>query len=48
MSFKNPRRKNPKESNLKNEGAREGAPIFLSNNQESPCPDITFQERLGA
>jgi hypothetical protein len=32
-------KKNAKESNLKNKGAREWVPLFLSNDQETPCSE---------
>jgi hypothetical protein len=38
MSFTNPQKKNPEESNLENDGVREWPPLFLSNDQETPCP----------
>jgi hypothetical protein len=36
--YKPPRRKNLEESNPENKGSREWIPLFLSNNQETPCP----------
>jgi hypothetical protein len=39
MSFTNPGRKNPEESNVEDEGAKEWAPLFLSNDQELACPE---------
>jgi hypothetical protein len=39
MSFTNLREENPEESNLENEGAREWALLFLSNDQENSCPE---------
>jgi hypothetical protein len=34
-----PPQKNTKETYLENERAREWVPLFLSNNQETPCPE---------
>jgi hypothetical protein len=34
-----PRRKSPEESNLENKGTRKCAPLFLSNNLETPCSE---------
>jgi hypothetical protein len=33
------RRKSPEETNLESEGAREGVPFFLSNDQKTHCPE---------
>jgi len=33
------RRRNPEESNVKNEGTKEWVFLFLSNDQETPCPE---------
>jgi hypothetical protein len=40
MSFTNPPEgKNPEESNPENKGATQCVSLFLSNDQETPCPE---------
>jgi len=36
--YKRSEKRNPEESDLENEGAREWVPLFLPNDQETPCP----------
>jgi hypothetical protein len=39
MDYSTWKKKNTEESNLENEGARELFPLFLSDDQEAPCPE---------